>query len=883
MVTLRESWRRVLGAIGLARRDDELAPELAFHRDMLEAQYRERGLDAEAARRAACLDLGGDAQIVERWRDQRGLPVLDALRQDVRYGLRTLRRSPGFTAAALTTLALGIGGNTAIFSIVDAVLLRPLPYADPERLVVAGDRNADGTLSGVGLATITDWRDRSGSFEQLAMLRLWMPTLIAGGEAEQLAAARVSWNYFGVLGVRPALGRDFTAADDQEDGWRVALLGDALWRRRFGADPSVVGRTITLNDQTFRVVGVLPPSFEPLDAQRYFNTAAEVWAPMGNDQAGCRLRCRPILGIGRLKAGVDAEGATAELNGVRDQLRREHPADYAAGAVSVAPMHEALTGRVRTALLVLLAAVAVVLLIACANVANLLLARAVARRRELSLRAALGADRARIFRQLLTEGLLLGIGGAAGGVLLAIAAMRSLVAMAPVTLLRLEHVSVDGRVLLFTVAATLVTSALFGILPAWSAGADDARRALATGARGTSGGSRARALLVVADLALALVLLAAAGLMIRTVVSLTRVHPGFDADRILSLQVALTGGQFRDERSLVAYQHVAIERLRALPGVAGASAAGQLPFARAGGGAGDCWRVHAAGRMQANPADDPCVERYGVMPGYFDVMGIPLLAGRVITGEDTAASRRVVVVSASTAARVWGAADPIGAQVRLGSSRAWSTVIGVVADVRADDVTLPIAPAMYTPESQITSAYVTAIVKSSSGDPSLLAGAARRALHDIDPSVPVYNVVTLSSLVEKSSAQRTFVARLLSVFAAVAVLLAAIGLYGVVSYGVTQRTRELGVRLALGAQPRDVLRLVIGSGLTLVAAGVAAGLGAAFAATRVLGTLVYGVSPVDPLTFAGATLLLIAVALLAHWMPARRALRIDPATTLRAE
>ena len=546
-------------------------------------------------------------------------------------------------------------------------------------------------------------------------------------------------------------------------------------------------------------------------------------------------------------------------------------------------MHEAVTGRVRTALLVLLAAVAAVMLIACANVANLLLARAVARRRELSLRAALGADRARIFRQLLTEGLLLGLGGAAGGVLFAMAAIRSLVSMAPVTLPRLEHASVDGRVLLFTAVATVVTSAVFGILPAWSAGADEARRSLATGARGTAGGSRARALLVVADLALALVLLASAGLMIRTVASLTRVNPGFDADRILSMQFALTGSQFRDDQSLVTFQHQALERLRALPGVAGASLAGQIPFARAGGGVGDCWRFHAAGRMQANPADDPCVERYGISSGYFEVMGIPLLAGRVITGEDTAASQRVVVISASAAAIVWGAADPIGAQVRLGSSRAPSTVIGVVADVRADDVAMPIVPAMYTPESQITGAYLTAIVKSSRGDPASLAGAARRALHDLDPTVPVYGVATLSSLVEQSSAQRTFVARLLAAFAGAAVLLAAIGLYGVVSYGVSQRTRELGVRLALGAQPRDVLRVVLGSGLTLIALGVGLGLAAAFAATRLLGTLVYGVSHVDPISFAGATLLLIAVALLAHWVPARRALRIDPATTLRAE
>jgi putative ABC transport system permease protein len=875
IVTWRELLTRIKGAFGFGPAENDLEAELTFHRQMLEDRHRRLGLDEASARRAARLELGAAQPLTEAWRDQRGLPFLETLAQDLRYAGRMLRRTPGFTAAALLTLTLGIGANTAIFAIVDAVLLSPLPYADPDRLVVAGDRNADGSLSGVGLATMTDWRDRSVSFEQLAMMRLWTPTLVTDGEGEQLAAARVSSNYFAVLGVRPALGRDFTAADDREDGWKVAMLSDSLWRRRFGGDPSVLERTVSLNDQIFRVVGVMPPSFEPLDSQRYFNAAAEVWVPLGNDQSGCRLRCRPILGIGRVKPGVAPDAASAELNGIREQLRREHPADYAAGSVSVVRMHEAVTGRVRTALVVLLAAVAAVLLIACANVANLLLARAVARRRELSLRAALGADRARIFRQLLTESLLLGIGGAAGGVAFALAAMRSLAALAPVTLPRLEHAAIDGRVLIFTAAAAVVTTALFGILPAWY----DARPVFATGSRLTAGGSRARAILVVADLALALVLLAAAGLMIRTVTSLTRVDRGFDTDRLLTLQFSLTGHQFRDEASLVAFQQRAVERVRALPGVADASLAGQIPFARAGGGVGDCWRFHAAG----NSADDPCVERYGVTPRYFGVMGIPLLSGRVFTDEDTAASRRVVIISASTAAQVWGGADPIGAQVRLGNSRASSTVVGVVGDVHAEDLALPMAPSMYTPETQITSAYLTAIVKADDGDPALLASAVRGALRELDPTVPVYRVATLSSLVDQASAQRDFVARLLTAFAGVAVLLAAIGLYGVVSYAVSQRTRELGVRLALGAQPRDVLRLVLGSGFTLVAIGVGAGLAAAFAATRALGTLVYGVSPVDPIAFGSATLLLIAVALLAHWVPVRRALRIDPASTLRAE
>jgi putative ABC transport system permease protein len=883
-MNLRELLARVRGALGFGRPDRELGQELRFHLELLEERHRDRGLDPAAARRAARLELGGDAQIAESWRDQRGLPFLDTLRQDVRYGLRVLRRTPGFTAAALLTLTIGIGANTAIFTVVDAVLLRPLPYADPDRLVTLGDGNPDGSVSGVGFGTAVDWRDRSRSFEQLAMLRLWMPTLVSHGEGERLPAVRVSWNYFDILGARPALGRGFTPEDDREDGWHVVLLSDRLWRRRFGADPAIVGRAVVMNDQAFRVVGVMPPSFEPLDAQRYFNTAAEVWVPIGNDQAGCRGRCRPNYALGRLKPGVTAAAAAAEMNGIREQLRLEHPADYEAGAISVVSMHQALTGQVRAALYVLLGAVGFVLLIACANVANLLLARAVARGRELSLRAALGAGRSRIARQLLTESLLLGAGGALGGLLIAIVAVRGLASIAPVTLPRLEHAAIDGRVLAFTATIAVLTSVLFGLAPAWRAGAAGARQALAIDSRGSAGGrSRARAVLVVADLVLALVLLAGAGLMIRTVAALTHASRGFDTNRILSLQFSLTGKAFGDDPAVVAFQARALDRIRAIPGVESAAMAGQIPFARAGGGAGDCWGFHAAGRMKPNPVDDPCVERFPITPDYFRVLGIPLLSGRAFTAADTSTAQRVILISQSTAKAVWGSADPIGAQVRIGNAARWRTVVGIVGDVHADDLTAPVVPAMYTPETQITSAYLTAIVKSSNDDAAALAASVRRALRELDPTVPVYGVATLASLVDAASAQRVFVTRLLAGFSAVAVLLAAIGLYGVVSYGVTQRTRELGVRVALGAQRRDVLQLVLASGLSLVAIGLATGLAAALVFTRFLGALVFGVSPVDPLTFAAAAALLTLVALGAHWVPVRRALAIDPASALRSE
>ena len=883
-MSLRELLVRAGGSLGLRRRERELGQELRFHLAMLEERHRARGLDPAAARRAARLELGGETQIADAWRDQRGLPMLETLSQDVRYGLRMLRRTPGFTAAALVTLALGIGANTAIFTVVDAVLLRPLPYPEPERLVTLGDRNPAGFASNVGFATVLDWRERSRSFEQLAMMRSWIPTLVTNGEAERMPAVRVSWNYFEMMGIRPALGRGFTQDDDRPDHWRVLLLSDALWRRRFGADPAIVGRTVVMNDREYRVVGVMPPTFEPLDAERYYNAAAEIWAPIGYDLNGassCRS-CQHLRGFGRLKPGVTLADASAEMNAIREQMRREHPGDYEAGSLAIVPLRAALTGNVRAALYVLLGAVGFVLLIACANVANLLLARSVTRHRELALRAVLGAGRARIVRQLPTESFMLSVGGAAAGVLLAIVAVQGLAAFAPVSLPRLEHIAVDGRVLAFTAAIAVVTSLFFGLVPAWRGSVAGAQQKLAVDSRGSVGGrSRARSVLVVADLVLALVLLAGAGLMLRTVVALTRTNPGFNPSRMLTLQFSLVGQAYAEDSAVLVFQDRTLEKLRAIPGVTGAALAGQIPF----GGNADCWGFHANGRMKPNPVDDPCVERYGISRDYLRVMDIPILAGRGFDETDTTTGPPAIVISQSTAKAVFGNGNPLGARVRIGNAEKgpWRTIVGVVADVHHDDLTAPLAPAMYVAQSQFTDSYLVAVVKSGAGDAAALAAPARAVLREIDPSVPVYAVATLSSLVAQSAAQRLFVMRLLAGFAIVAVLLAAIGLYGVVSYGVAQRTREVGVRVALGAQRRDVFRLVLASGLSLVGIGVAVGIVAAGLVTRFLGTLVFGVSLVDPPTFAAVAALLTLVALGAHWIPIRRALRIDPANALRAE
>jgi putative ABC transport system permease protein len=883
-VTPREWLSRAMAAIGLGRPDRDLTDELAFHQDMLEARHRAAGLDADGARRAARLDLGGRTQIAEAWRDQRGLPFVDTLRQDVRYGFRLLRREPGFTCAALITLTLGIGANTAIFTIVDAVLLRPLPYAEPDRLVTVGDEGVRGSSSNVGYETMIDLRERSRTFESFAMMRSWVPTLVTNGEAERLPAVRVSWNYFQMLGVRPALGRPFTADDDRPDHWRVLLLSDALWRRRFDADPSVVGRTVVMNDRRYEVVGVMPASYEPLAERRYSNADAQLWAPIGYAVGGdsaCRS-CRHLRGFGRIKRGVTFAAALAELNAIRETLRRDHTTDYDAGSMALAPLQDALTEDVRPALVVLLGAVAFVLLIACANVANLLLARSVTRRRELTLRAVLGAGRGRLTRQLLTEACLLGAGGAVLGSGLAMAGVRALATLAPLSLPRVDQIAVDGRVLAFTAAVSLLTSVLFGLAPALKGAVSGMQRTLAVDSRTSAGGpSRARAVLVVADLVLALVLLAGAGLMLRTMVALTHANPGFQTERILAMPFSLVGNAYAEDPAVVAFQNRALEKLRALPGVTGAALADQIPF----GADYDCRGFHAQGRMKPNTVDDPCIERYGITPDYFRVMDIPLLAGRTFADGDTATSQPVIIISQSAATAVWGTGNPIGAQVRIGDARKgpWRTVVGIVADVHHDDLTAPLVPAFYTPQAQFTDSYLVAVLRTSGMDAAALAPAARDVMRQIDPSVPVYDVATVSALVAKSGAQRLFVMRLLAGFAVVAVLLAAVGLYGVVAYGVSQRTREVGLRIALGAQPSDVLRLVLSGGLALVGAGLAAGLLVSIAATRYLGSLVFGVSPTDPLTFAGAAAILSVAALLAHWVPIRRALGIDPAAALRTE
>jgi putative ABC transport system permease protein len=873
---------RIKGFVLGRRADRDLDDEVQFHLDMLAREHERRGMSAADARAAARREFGGVAQAKEIYREQRGLPFLDTLAQDVRYAVRTLVRTPGFTAAALLTLALGTGANTAIFSVVNAVVLKPLPYADPDRLVLFGDRRPDGATNNIGYATLVDYRERARSFEGISALRSWLPTLVVDSEAERVNAMRVSWNYFDLLGVQPALGRGFRREEDRPDRWRVLVISDGLWRRRFGADPGVIDRPIRMNDRDYRIVGVMPRTYEPLLSEHFYDRA-EMWAPLGYDvsePSACR-GCRHLRAVGKLRPGASMAAAGDELEAIRTDLARSFPNEYLPADVIVERVQDALAGSVKGGLLAILAAVGLVLLIACANVANLLIARSVNRSREMALRAALGAGPGRLVRQLLTESLLLGAAGGALGIALAWLGLETLLSLAPMTIPRLDQVAVDGRVLAFAVLLSLATGLLFGIVPAWRSGRVNPQRALAE-TRATAGAAshRTRTILVIADLAVALVLLAGAGLMLRSVGRLLQVDPGFDPRQVLTAQFSLVGRAYAEDPVVSRFIDRVVERVRALPGVEAAAATGQIPM----GGNYDQRGFHIEGRIPANTADSPMVERYSVTPGYFSVMRIPLRSGRLFTDADRVDSQPVLLVAESTAQKLWPGEDPIGHRVRLGEADKgpWRTVVGVVGDVRHFSLHETPTLQMYAPQTQITDSFVVLTIRTSVAADSLIPSV-RGVLRELDPAVPVYETVRLEDVVARSIGERRFVMQMLGAFAVLALLLAMVGLYGVVSYMVAQRTREVGLRVALGAEPRDILRLILGRGMSTVATGILVGLGAALLLARWLETLLYGTEPHDPLTMAAAAGILAAAALAAHVVPIRHALRVGPAAALRQE
>ena len=867
---------------------DELAQHVAQHYADLTAS----GLNENDALRQALAPLDDPTRVAtEIARADRPRPAAPAppaetsslvidLGHDIRYAARLLLRAPGFAAVALLTLALGIGANTAIFSVLNAVLLRPLPYADPDRLVLVGEPGRARSVNNVGYTTFLDWQDRSHGFEEMALIRSWTPTLMINGEPERINGLRVSANFFHMLGVPPALGRDFTGAEDTPAGWRVVLLSDSVWRRKLRADPSVVGRVITMNGLPFTIVGVMPASFEPLISERFYKRA-EMWAPVGYDRSlpsACRS-CEHLRAVARLKPGMPLERAREDIDAVQAQLRREYPSEYVETRMVVKPLTDELSGDVRPVLAVLMGAVGFVLLIACANVASLLLARIARSEHDLALRAALGASRARIVRQLMVESGLLAFAGGLLGLLVSIITVPLLIRLAPSTMSRLSGAQMDGRALAFSMALSLATAFLLGIIPAIKASRIDLQGSMHSGGRKTSHAptSFARRLLVGADVAMAVVLLIGAGLMIKSVGRLIGVNPGFDPDHVLTLQVSMIGPAYAKDETVVAKTDAIVARLRALPGVQAAAAAGQIPL----GGNGDGWGFHIEGRPVG--PDDPSVERYSVTPEYFSVMRIPRHRGRLLSDADRQGAEPVILIGEETARTLWPGADPIGRHVKIGGDTGpWRTIVGIVGDVRHRELDSPPTMQMYIPQAQVTDSYLTVVVRTS-GDPSQLAGDARRTIRSEANDVPVYDVAPLGDLVARSVGPRRFVMVLLELFGGLALLMTAIGVYGVISYSVAERTREIGIRAALGAQPRDIVSLVIGGGLTVVCSGLAAGLGLALAASRFLESSLYNVSTTDPATFAGVAAMLLLVALVAQGVPILRAMRVDPTVALRQD
>jgi predicted permease len=804
--------------------------------------------------------------------------------------LRRLLRTPGFTLVVLLTLALGIGANTAVFSAVDAVLLRPLPYREGARLVVVDHLypSLDGLLAGVGAPTLADVQTRARVFQSTAVRTGWGPNLTGAGEPERLTGGRVSGAYFATLGVAPQLGRALRPDEDAPGRERVVVLSDACWRRRFGADPSVVGRTLTLDGEPHEVVGVMPPGFR--DVQ---DRTVELWRPLAlaAEDFADNLRTNEYLFmVARLRPGVTPDEGRAALRTLAGQLKSAYPDAYPPDwSLAATSLRDKGTGGIRPALLVLLAAVGCVLLIACANIAGLLLARAASRTRELALRTALGAGRAQLLRLYLAESLLLAVAGGALGVLVAALGVRLLGATGGDGVLAGE-VRLDGSVLAFASAVTLATGLVFGVVPVFHRSTVALRDALAEGARGAAGdrrGQAARRVLVVAEVAVALVLLAGAGLLLKSFARVQGVDPGYQPRGVLTATLALPQGKYDTPEKQRAFLDELLVRVRAIPGVTAAGAGTGVPFGPGGGTRSFNVEGHTPPAGQPAPWGDYRL----VSPDYFNALRVSLRRGRVFTEQDGPDAPRVAVVDEELARRYWPGADPIGKRISYGAVQdsvtgqqvpVWVEIVGVVAHVKSEGLDADPRVQVYRPIRQLPAGAPQLVVRTG-GDPERLLAALRAAVHEVDPAQPVSQVATLDQLLDRSVGTRRLAVALLGTFAAIALVLASIGLYGLMSHAVEQRTREFGVRMALGAGRGRVLALVLRQGMGLALAGTGIGLAGAFALTRLLASQLYAVEATDPATFAGVVALLLTVALVALLVPAVRATGAEPLRALRQE
>ncbi len=863
---------------GLVRREavlDDIDEELRLHVEMITEENIEKGMSPDEARLAALRDFGNVGWVKDTSYDIRGGGMFESFWQDLRFGIRMLFKNPAFTLLAVITLALGIGANTAIFSVVNAVLLRPLPYPAPEQLVTI--------RSNQSLLDMDDIGAQSRSFVEGGGAVLQGMDYTGGSEPVQIQAALLNAQLFDVLGANAAIGRLMMPEEDRFGGERVAVLSHAFWEQSFGGNPNIIGQTIPLSGENYTIIGVLPSEFMLPEKSADVFVSLRVAYPLAARARGVHF----LRTVWRLKKGFTLEQAQAEMAAIDHQLEQADPVENKGRRRTLMLLHERVVGDTRPALLILFGAVGLVLLIACANFANLLLARSATRQREIIIRTALGAGRMRLVRQLLTESVLLSLLGGAVGLMFALWGIDLLLSLQPANLPRLNNVSLDRWVILFTSGISIVTGILFGLVPAWKSARADVNEVLKEGGRTATGGiarHRFRDVLIVSELALAVVLLVGAGLLIKGFWQLRSVDPGFQPDNLLTMRIELPETRYREIPAQTQFRERVLENLHALPGIEAAMVS-EIPL----NDEALSHNVIIEGQPPVTPGEEPELWSRSIGGDYFRLMGIPVLKGRSFTAQDRDGATLVGVINKSMAQEYFQNRNPIGARIRWARGEPqWMTIVGVVGDVKHFGLDQPEQPAVYTPYAQSMQPWkrwMSLVVRSSSDtlQSTSLAATVKQQVWAIDRQIPLTKVRSMTEVMVSSVAHQRFNMMLLGIFASIALLLSAIGVYGVISYSVTQRTHEIGIRIALGAQGRDVLKMIVGQGMRLILIGVLLGLVSAFALTRVMSSLLYGVSATDPLTFASVSALLSIIALLACYIPARRATKVDPMIALRYE
>jgi putative ABC transport system permease protein len=875
------------------RLDQELDEEVRAYLELTAAEKVRCGIAPEEALREARRGLGDIEQVKQSVRNIRIGASMDTLIQDLRFAIRTLTRNLAFSSVIVLTLALGIGANTVIFSVVNGVLLKPLPYPEPDRLLMLWETHlSDNNLGTVAPANFFDWREQSRSFEKMAAIDPYPDFILNGsGEAKRLAGAAVSHEFFSLLGVRMALGRDFLAEEDRPGSNQVVILSYSAWLRYFSGRSDVVGRPITLNNTAYTIVGVLPRDFSFVSKASDFQSRNrfDLWTPLAlaSPPPAWQRGTHPLCVFARLKPGVSMQRAQVDLNQIAANLQRLYPADDKESGITAVPLGQHVVAGARTGLLTLLATVGMVLLIACANIANLLLSRAATRRKEIAVRIALGASRKRIARQLLTENLVLAVVGGLLGLGFVFLSMSVLAHHLPADLPRTSEIAVDWRVLIFTSLLTLLTGVLFGLVPLHQTRRISADESLKQGGRAViADQSRLRSALIVGQVAIALVLLTGAGLMTKSLWMLLRVSPGFQTEHILTARLSLppqyTNGMVfgtGQHRRISQFQRELLERVRGIPGVQSAAFAAYLPL----GGTDNSWAFDIDGRPAKPPGVFDLTNYRPVSAGYFETIGIPVQRGRGFDPGDNEDSPPVVIINASMARTYWSQQNPVGQRVRFGDEK-WRTVVGLVGDVHHEGLGAKPEPEMYVPYGQVPNVEARPlIILRTSIEPASVTSALRRAVLEVDANVPMDQIETMKQIVYGSIGQSRFRTDVLLIFALLALFVASIGLYGVMSYSVSQRTREFGIRMAVGSSRSAVLRLVFGEAARLVSVGIGLGLAGAALLARMIASLLYGVAAFDVTTLAGASILLAVVSLVASYVPARRAANVNPMDSLRYE